>query len=173
MSGTVDDIPEAGGVAIRSATPDDAPAIADVLAAAFEEFRPAYTPAGYAATTPDALTVRARFDEGPAWVALDARTVIGTVAAVQREAELYVRSMAVVPEARGRGAAGLLLDAVERHARATGVRRLRLSTTPFLDGAIRLYSAAGFRFTPDPPHDLHGTPLRTMVKHLDADARDR
>ena len=157
-------------VSVRRAAPEDASAIADVLAAAFEEFRHAYTEAAHRATTPDATVVRARFDEGPVWVAVRGGSVVGTVAAVEHRDELYVRSMAVTPDARGSGAAGRLLDEVEGHARALPVRRLRLSTTPFLEAAIRLYSAAGFRFTPDPPHELHGTPLRTMVKDLDPGA---
>jgi hypothetical protein len=36
--------------------------------------------------------------------------------------------------------------------------------TPFLNTAIRLYEAFGFRRMNDGPHDLFGTPLFTMEK---------
>jgi hypothetical protein len=51
-----------------------------------------------------------------------------------------------------------------------GYERLLLSTTPFLDRAIRLYEKFGFRRNGEPPHDLFGTPLITMdkiIKRLD------
>ena len=41
-----------------------------------------------------------------------------------------------------------------------------LSTTPFLESAIRLYEKFGFQRTSDGPLDLFGTPLFTMQKSL-------
>jgi len=72
--------------------------------------------------------------------------------------------MAVVPSARGQGIGKILLEEVETFARAGGFRRMVLSTTPFLDDAIRLYERFGFKRTADEPHDLAGTPLFTMEK---------
>jgi ribosomal protein S18 acetylase RimI-like enzyme len=151
---------------IRRARAADAAAIARALAAAFAEFAPAYTPAALAATTPPAARVRARLREGPIWVAVEGGAVVGTVSAVPRGAGVYVRSMAVLPAARGRGAGAALLREVERYARGLGATSLFLSTTPFLTQAIRLYVRHGFAATGDGPHDLHGTPLITMVKPL-------
>ncbi len=152
-------------VVIGVASSGDAETIAAILLDAFREFEPLYTPGGFRATTPTAAEIRARWAEGPSWIAtLDGKKV-GTVAAVDRGDEVYVRSMAVTPGARGAGVAGALLDAVTRFAVDTGARRMRLSTTPFLNDAIRLYERAGF--TPLPgPLDLHGTPLFSMVKNL-------
>jgi GNAT superfamily N-acetyltransferase len=150
---------------VRAATRADAEAIAAVLAEAFRAFEPRYTPEAFRATTPPPEVVRARFDEGPAWVA-EGDAVIGTVAAVNGPEGVYVRSMAVLPDAQGRGVGARLLRAVEGYARSAGAERLYLSTTPFLDAAIALYERAGFRRTDDPPHDLFGTPLLTMVKRL-------
>jgi hypothetical protein len=59
-----------------------------------------------------------------------------------------------------------LLYEVEAFARAAGAISLLLSTTPFLARAIRLYKQWGFGITDAGPHDLHGTPLLTMVKPL-------
>jgi GNAT superfamily N-acetyltransferase len=75
--------------------------------------------------------------------------------------------MAVLPEARGHDIGELLLEHVERYAREQGCKRMYLSTTPFLDRAIRLYERWGFRRDDAGPHALYGTPLFTMVKTLE------
>lgn len=151
---------------IRRARPDDAAAMETTLATAFEPLRAQYTPAGFAATTPSADVLAARFAEGPAWVAVLDDLIVGTVAARTTAGGVYVRSMAVLPGARGSGVGQALLDQVEAFANAQGAPRLYLSTTPFLDAAIRLYVRAGFVRTDEGPTDLHGTPLLTMEKPL-------
>jgi len=150
---------------IDRAKPRDVRAIADLILAAFREFEPLYTPAGYRATTPTATELARRLAEGPTWIAVVDGAVVGTVSAVVEGDEVYVRSMAVRPEARGCGVAAQLLDWVTAFARARGARTLTLKTTPFLAGAIRLYERAGFRRTAN-PSDLHGTPLIEMAKDL-------
>ena len=151
---------------IRRATAVDAESVAHLLKDSFREVERFYTRAGYAATTPDASVVRERLKEGPTWVAEDAGFLVGTVSAVLRDLDLYIRSMAVVPNARGHSLGHFLFAeafnlAVERKA-----RRIYLSTTPFLYSAIRLYESLGFRRTGEPPDDLFGTPLFTMAKQL-------
>jgi GNAT superfamily N-acetyltransferase len=153
-------------VQIRLAQSGDAEAIAAVLLRSFEEYMSAYTEAAFATTTPTSNQIAARMSEGPIWLALDAQKAVGTISVAPREQGLYVRSMAVVPEARGKGVGDLLLSQVESFAREHGYKRLFLSTTPFLARAIRLYERWGFTQTGDGPHDLFGTPLFTMVKDL-------
>jgi len=153
-------------VTVRRATKTESEEIARVLRAAFADVERLYIPAAFDATTPGVEAIRERFAEGPSWVALDGGHIVGTVGAVQRKAGLYVRSMAVLPEARGRGVARALMAELERFARGTRAPRMYLSTTPFLYSAIRLYESIGFRRTNDPPHDLFGTPLFTMAKEL-------
>jgi GNAT superfamily N-acetyltransferase len=77
---------------------------------------------------------------------------------------LYLRSLAILPTARGQGIGHLLIHQAERFARAQGARQLLLSTTPFLTQAIQLYTQLGFQATNDGPHALFGTPLITMTK---------
>jgi GNAT superfamily N-acetyltransferase len=153
-------------VHIRAATIADAPQVASLLLASFVEYRDLYTPDGFAATTPTSEEVLARMDEGPVWVALLGGSLAGTVAAVDRGEDLYVRGMAVLPPARGRQIGELLLREIEEYARARGYRRLTLSTTPFLHRAIRLYERFGFRRSDEGARDLFGTPLFSMVKSL-------
>jgi ribosomal protein S18 acetylase RimI-like enzyme len=155
-------------IRIRPAAADDCDAIAAVLVAAFAEYAPLYTPAGLAATTPASDTIRNRLGEGPIWVAerKEDSQIVGTVAAVARAHGLYIRSMAVLPSARGQQIGEALIAQVERFAAAQGHTRLFLSTTPFLVRAIRLYERLGFQQSDDGPHELFGTPLVTMVKIL-------
>jgi ribosomal protein S18 acetylase RimI-like enzyme len=154
-------------LSVRLAVIDEAAGIAAVLRDAFEPYRPLYTPAAFAATTPSTDGVRQRWHEGPVWVALQDDRIVGTVAAVPRADALYVRSMAVHPASRGAGCGRRLIDAVERHAAANELFKIVLSTTPFLQPAIALYERCGFRRTDTGPSTLDGTPLFTMEKILE------
>ena len=153
------------GVTIRLAKPNDAEAIAATLRAAFAEFEQLYTPAAFSATTPAVAQIGGRFAEGPIWIAELEDTVVGTIAAVPHGLELYIRSMAVRPAARGSRIGARLLGTVEAFAIAHQYRRLLLDTTPFLLAAVQLYERHGFRYTGQEP-DLFGTRLLTMAKDL-------
>lgn len=148
-------------VQIRRAMADDASAVASILKRAFAEYRSLYTDGGFAATTPAADGVLVRMQEGPVWVATCDRDVVGTTSVVHTDRGLYIRGMAVIPEARGLGAGRALLHQISAHAASSGYDKLLLSTTPFLDSAIRLYEAYGFERT-GRAADLFGTPLITM-----------
>ena len=147
---------EKGEIEIRLAGVGDAGAMAGVLREAFEEYIEMYTEGGFAATTPTGDRIEARMDEGPAWVAMLDGEIVGTVAAVPRGEELYVRSMAVLPSARGNRIGEMLLGYVEEFAREHGLNRLVLSTTPFLERAIARYEKWGFRRCGDGPQELWG-----------------
>lgn len=151
---------------IRLAANADAEKIANVLLRSFDEYRPSYTSRAFDATTPSAKGVLARLQEGPIWVAEHDGDVIGTVSAVRREDSVYIRGMAVLPNAREKHIGSVLLERVELFAREASCRRVFLSTTPFLDRAIRLYERCGFQRIDDGAHDLFGTPLFTMEKWL-------
>jgi ribosomal protein S18 acetylase RimI-like enzyme len=149
---------------IRIATAEDAPSIASVLEQAFAEYAPLYTPEAYLATTPGINEVAARISQGPVWVALRGEQAVGSGSILLEPQAVYIRGMAVISSARGLGVGYRLLDKIERFAKGHGYTRLFLSTTPFLQRAIRLYESFGFRRTTDGPHDLFGTPLFTMEK---------
>jgi GNAT superfamily N-acetyltransferase len=149
---------------IRLAGRDDAEAISAVLYESFVEFRDLYTDGGFAATALGAEQVLVRMREGPVWVGLRDDAVLGTVAAVGKGESAYIRGMAVLPAARGLGVGSALLRAVESWALEQGSSRLFLSTTPFLDSAIRLYERFGFWRKAEEPQELFGTPLFRMEK---------
>ncbi len=149
---------------IRLAVIAEAPIVASILAQAFREYEPLYTPEAFAATTPTSEQIQNRWNEGPVWVAAQQNQLVSTVAAVPKGEALYIRSMAMLPSARGQGMGRGLLEEVERFAVAHRFQRMILSTTPFLTHAIRLYERFGFHRNSDGPHDLFGTPLFTMEK---------
>ena len=139
-------------ITLRLADASDAEAIASVLLRAFVEYQPLYTPKGFAATTPSADEVLSRMREGPIWVAVIASAVVATASAVIKQDSLYIRGMAVLPDVRDLRMGEMLLTRIEAFAFAQGCKRLFLSTTPFLQRAIKLYERHGFQRISDPPH---------------------
>jgi GNAT superfamily N-acetyltransferase len=69
-----------------------------------------------------------------------------------------IKRMYVVPEARGRGVAGALLEALEQAARELGYERVRLDTGPRQPHALALYTNCGYR----PIADYNGNPLASF-----------
>ena len=55
-------------IEIKPARPDDARAIASVLAESFAEYEPLYTAKAIAATTPNSDVIETRFAEGPSCI---------------------------------------------------------------------------------------------------------
>jgi ribosomal protein S18 acetylase RimI-like enzyme len=152
---------------VKIAAISDAAAIAEVLYESFLAYRSLYTDAGFAATTPQAEQVRVRMHEGPIWAAYkNDGIIVGTASVVLKQESLYIRGMAVLSSARGNRLGELFLTQIESYANEKGCSRLYLSTTPFLERAIRLYERFGFKRIDEGPHDLFGTPLFTMEKHL-------
>jgi ribosomal protein S18 acetylase RimI-like enzyme len=161
-----EEIPPPPPFLIRLANVPDAFIISKLLHDSFLEYEPLYTPQGFAATTPDAKEVFLRMQEGPVWIAFCAGEPVGTVAAVVEDGSLHIRGMAVLPAARKAKIGSRLLEQTEAHAAEQDCERLFLSTTPFLEAAIRLYEKFGFRRVQGSEHDLFGTPLFTMEKHM-------
>jgi putative acetyltransferase len=153
-------------VEIRLAGIDDAAEVALILRLAFAEYQMLYTAAAYAATVPTEEQIEERWDEGPVWIAFSEKGSAGTISAVAFGTSLYLRSLGIVPEARGQNLGRLLLEEAKNYARQNGFKRLFLSTTPFLHHAIRLYKQFGFVRTRGRPGDLKGTPLFTMTMAL-------
>ena len=149
---------------LRLAERRDAQGIADAPRDAFAEFETRYTGDAFLATVPTSDRLLERWEEGPVWVFEQEGTVLGTVGAVLRPGELYIRSMAVRREGRGRRLGAVLLETAERYGLEHGCHRLVLATTPFLAGAISLYEKHGFRRTGESA--LVGTPLFVMTKDL-------
>lgn len=151
-------------IRIRLALDTDAEAIASLLFDSFVEYKSVYNPESFAATAIPAGQIASRISEGPVWIAVTDARIVGTVSVIPEGDSLYLRGMAVLPVVRGQRTGERLLTTVEQFAMMGDFRRMLLSTTPFLDRAIRLYERFGFRRTNEGPHELFGTPLFSMEK---------
>ena len=137
------------GFQIRGGRPDDWPAYRDIRLRMLREVPDAYG---------SSYTREARFTES-VWqervshpmlfLALNTdEEVVGTATGLPTEdGAVEVVGMYVAPQVRGRGCAGLLLDAIAAAARQRGAHRLRLRVTRGNRAASRCYTRYGFRPT--------------------------
>ncbi|MFL6467821.1 MAG: GNAT family N-acetyltransferase, partial [Pyrinomonadaceae bacterium] len=94
--------------------------------------------------------------------------IVGTVSVTVEEGDLYVRSMAVLPEAQGRGVGHKLLDAIDEYAAETDFDRIFLYTTYFSAGAKELYEKHGYTWVRDTTaEEWFGVPGLEMDKKLE------
>jgi len=149
---------------IRRAVPADAAAISALLYKAFVEYKSLYTEKGFEATTPDREVIEDRINKKAVWLVVNDKTIAGTVSLFPQTEQLYVRSLAVNPNERGQGIGRILMDHVHEMAFANGCSLIKLTTTPFLLPAIKLYE--NFGFEAQGKDDLFGTPLIWMSKSL-------
>jgi ribosomal protein S18 acetylase RimI-like enzyme len=153
---------------VREATPDDIPAIAAVIRAAYREHAPALG-ALYQDYLDDLLALDQRFADGTVLVAeLDGR-VVGTATLYtdarragfgSPDGRATGRALAVEPDARGHGVARALVHDVVARAMRGGADELCLHTAEFMTAAVALYEAQGFQR--DPAYD------RPVTGHLGA-----
>ena len=164
--GGVQTMPPIQDLVIRRASLHDAADVHRILISAFAPFEEEYTRLAYAATVLSPAEIVERMAEGPIWVAASSNSTIGTASAVVSKKELYLRSVAVLPEFAGNGVARRMLKHVENFAARKECERIRLSTTRFLFAAHRLYCRCGYRQVDDESEDLFGTPLVGMEKGI-------
>jgi len=157
-----------GQLEIRLAQPGDEDTVERLIGEAFEPFRAAYSPGGFADTTATAEVIRERMETAKIWIAFDGDEAVGTVTALADEGGgIYIRSMAVTPSAQGKGVGQKLLDALEHDAHHCDEKRLHLYTTFVLPGAQRLYEKNGFRVVretaPEEWHDMGGVEMEKLL----------
>jgi ribosomal protein S18 acetylase RimI-like enzyme len=80
---------------------------------------------------------------GVVWI--DGGRLVGLATYTEAGAEAELAAIAVVPERRGEGIGGALLDAVVQEVRDLGPRRLWLVTTNDNLAALAMYQRRGFR----------------------------
>jgi GNAT superfamily N-acetyltransferase len=137
-------------VTVREGTPDDAPAIAALLAALMVDH-------GLAPLSPERLVgaVEHVMQLPAAWylVADGEGELVGTLQLNQRYSTWetapygYVEDFCVAPARRGEGIGRLLLAQVERWARERGWVRVDLDVSTSLTGTLRFYERCGYRNT--------------------------
>ena len=152
-------------VTVRPGVEADSAAIAEVVLAAFSQFEHEYTSESFAIVTPRAETIITRFVEGPIWVAERDDEIVGTVSLTTEPEGMYIRSMAVHPDAQGLGIGHNLLDAVDAYFRSSELDRIFLYTTYFVPGAKEMYEKHGFKWVRDTSaEEWYGTPGLEMEK---------
>lgn len=138
-----------GGVSIRDATQDDAPAIARIYNQGIED-RLATLETELRAPEERAAWLAAREAKHPVLVAVDDEEVLGWASLNRfnpRPAYDHVAdfSVYVAREARGRGVGSALLSALVERARAIGYHKLVLAAFPHNAAGMRLYERHQFR----------------------------
>ena len=144
---------ERAGVEITEAGRYELDEVRQVLAAANEGYRQVLSPASFDAYLAMVLDLEPRFDVADVLVVRDAGRLVATVtyfadATLEgwgfQEGVSGIRSMGVLPEARGRGIAERLLDECVARSRGVGASAIGLHTAAWLPGAIRVYERYGF-----------------------------
>lgn len=138
---------------VRPVTPDDAAAIAAILAAVAEERLWIGTEPPVDVTA-RAQRIRDEHASGLAvgWLAVDDADetpgqVVGCLSLVCRERDPAVATlgMAILAQARGRGGGRLLMQAALAHATEARMHKIDLEVWPENARAISLYAAFGFQ----------------------------
>jgi ribosomal protein S18 acetylase RimI-like enzyme len=150
---------------VRRAEPDEAAAVTAVIHAAFAPYRGKLVPES-SAHDETVATVAKKMANGGAVVAEESSCMLGASLFEVEGDALYIGRLAVLPEARRRGVAVLLVDAIERIAREEGRARLTLGVRLVLDDNIRLFTRLGFRETGRTSH-----PGFTVLTSMDMEKR--
>jgi ribosomal protein S18 acetylase RimI-like enzyme len=158
-------------IVVRAATADDGDAVGELTERVYRAG--GFTDDEYALELSDAAR---RIETARVFVAEVDGHLVGSVtvgwpgtpfAEVCRDDEVEVRMLAVTEEARGRGVAGRLMDAVEAFGRARGARGVVLSTEPLMHAAHRLYGRRGYVRDPDRDWTIGHFELLAFQRDLD------
>lgn len=156
--------PRGSRVAIRGARSDEAGTLERIEAQCFETDRMSYRALVRNLTSPTADIFMAE---------LDGRVVGYAMVFYRTNAEVArLYSIAVLPEARGRGVADALMEAAEKSARKHGMRALRLEVRADNPAAAALYAKRGYaEFGAYPDYYADSMSARRFEKPLLARAR--
>ncbi|MEU4036316.1 GNAT family N-acetyltransferase [Streptomyces collinus] len=122
----------------RPAVADDVPAVRDVTDAAY---RPYIERIG---VVPQPMEADHAADVAAGKVFVTGEPVLGLVVVEAFPDHLFLDSIAVRPDARGRGVGRLLLRFVDAHARALGLDEVRLYTNALMWENQKIYPRYGY-----------------------------
>jgi N-acetylglutamate synthase-like GNAT family acetyltransferase len=126
---------------LRPAGPDDVPAVAALVRAAFI----GYVPRIGATPAPMSADHAAAVAAGHVRVAVDdAGAVVGVLVLVPFDDHLLVETIAVAPDAHGTGIGSRLLALADDVARDAGLAELRLYTNELMTENLAYYQRRGF-----------------------------
>lgn len=125
---------------LRRATPADAAAIAELVERAYEKYvarigrRPAPMDADHASL----------IETANVWVLTSAGQLVATMVTCVLDDHLLLESIAVAPQAQGRGYGALLLRRADDDARDAGRSEVRLYTNAAMTENIAMYPRYGY-----------------------------
>jgi GNAT superfamily N-acetyltransferase len=151
-------------IKIRLARTKEALSVSDLLYQSFAEYKSLYTEEAFAATTLSVHEIETRINENAVWIVLYDGAIAGTISLIPNGDGIFIKSVAVAPNARKKGLGKELMRHAEKMAIKEGAKSLELTTTPFLFEAIRLYEYFGFK--ENGYDNLHGTLLIRMIKYF-------
>lgn len=155
-------------ITIRAAQPEEAGMVAQIIRAAFEEYRGALLPA-CSAHMETAESIGAKMARGGALLACAGGRAIGCVVFYPEDGSMYLGRLAVLPGERRRGVAGRLVEAVEARARANGLTRVHLGVRAALPENQAFFERRGYRFHHSAAQPGHESPTFIILeKHLAA-----
>jgi ribosomal protein S18 acetylase RimI-like enzyme len=138
-------LPLCSPAVFRDATDDDIPAIANVIALAFEEHRGKLEPPSSSLDkTPE--SVSQELQTSNAIVALNDDNIIGCVFYSFKDDFVYLAHLAVLPEYRGLGVARALMLEIEKKALEHNFIIIRLSVRLALEETRAFYEKMGYSF---------------------------
>lgn len=127
-------------IRLRPAEPADAPAIRDIVRAAYAKWVPVIGR--------EPLPMRTAYDkavaEHPFDLAVEDGAIVGMIETMLAEDHLWIENVCVAPRAQGRGIGRLLLEQAEHKAIEAGRRELRLLTNGAFEANVSLYKRCGY-----------------------------
>lgn len=149
----------AADIALRDARLDELDQLSRLLEQVYGEFQPRFPDDLWQVYLGEIADVRTRLGGSEPIVAELAGRLVGTVgfyaeasrSALERWPAGWasIRTLAVLPDARGRGVGEALADECVRRAREREAATVGLHTNPFMTAANRLYERLGFRRAPE------------------------
>ena len=134
-------------IRIRLAAPDEADVVHAVMMEAFAEYRAYPNPSSALDETRE--DVRRELARGGGVLALDGSRVVGSLRFVVERGpgRFSFARMGVVPDARGRGIGGQMLDFVESHARELGFSAIKTAARSQQPDNRPYYESRGYVVT--------------------------
>lgn len=131
-------------VTIRSVTIEDASLLKDLILQSFEQYRDRLDPPSgvFTETVEDIVKI---ITDGGGFIAFSAGQPIGAVLYEPLEGGIYLGRLGVLPEHRGKGAARLLVAAVENVALEMGFRHIWMGVRVVLPENRAMFERMGYQ----------------------------
>ena len=156
-------------ITIRTATSHDIQNLLTLLAYTFKTYRKYYTKAAYEHAillSFDDISQRIQDPNKTIIVACIKETIIGTLcASFQEDKQVFLQSMAVLPQFQGEGIGYLLLTHIEDTVKKKGFKKIYFDCFAPLKKSIALYTRCGYKKS-GKTRPYHGVTFFEMEKEL-------